>query len=85
MAENTIMILIAIDWMVILPAPESILELLSYICVKSCNNNRVHAEQMALLAPICVNWKTIIVGESDDDNEPDNDSEILDDSDEDEI
>ena len=55
MAENTIMILLAIDWMVILPAPESILELLSYICVKSCNNNRVHAEQMALLAPICVN------------------------------
>ena len=40
---------------------------------------------MALSAPICVNWKTIIVEESDDDNEPDNDSEILDDSDEDEI
>ena len=77
--------------MTILPAPESISELLSCGCIKSCDNNRcacrangIPCTDMCKLKN-CSNSVTIEESDDDDDDEQDNDNEILDDSDEDEI
>ena len=72
---------LAIDWMTISPAPESILELFSCGYVKSCDNNRsahrangIPCTDMCKLKN-CSN--SVIIQESDDDNKQNNDSEIL--------
>ena len=76
--------------MTILPAPESILELLSCGCVKSCDNNRCACRANGFPCTDMYKMKncsnSVTIEESDDDDdEQDNDNEILDDSDEDEI
>ena len=78
------------DWMTILPAPESALELLSCGCVKSCNNNRCACRANGIPCTGMGKLKncsnSITIEESnDDDHEQDNDTEISDDSDKDEI
>ena len=80
--------------MTILPASESILEILFCGCVKSCDNNRCACRENGIPCTDiyklknCVNSVTIEESDDDDDDdddEQDNDSEISDDSDEDEI
>ena len=80
---------LAIDWMTISLAPESILELLFSVCIKSCDNNRrvcsgnsIPSTDMGKLKNC---WISVTIKESDGEDEEDSDSEISDDSDEDEI
>ena len=75
--------------MTILLAQESILELLSSGCIKSCDNNRrvcrgnsIPCTDMGKLENC---WNSVTVKKSDGEDEGDSDSEISDDFDEDKI
>ena len=78
---------LAIDWMTILPAPDSILEFLSCGCIKSCDNNRCTCRSNGIpCTDMCKlkNCSNAAIIESDDedreeDREEDYDSEISDD------